>query len=171
MKRRQTALEHSASAVFDPLASDVISEMLGLLPPLAGGVDVVFDCAGIQPSLDAALKAVRPRGTIVNIAIWEKEAKLDMNLIMYKETVFTGKSVYIFIWIQAIHGYRPATLGYHQVHAEVIRLLSEGRFPGLEKYITRKIGLEDVVEKGIKSLLTEKDTQSKLVSPLKCLYA
>lgn len=90
--RRSTALGHFASAVFDPLSCDVASEVLQLLPPLAGGVDVVFDCAGNQASLDTALKAVKPRGNIAEIAVWEKDATLNVNRIMAKEILFTGGS-------------------------------------------------------------------------------
>lgn len=53
-------------------------------------------------------------------------------------------------------------IGYDRVHGEVIEALGAGKFPGLEKLITRKIGLNEVVEKGIKALITEKDTQSEL---------
>lgn len=52
-------------------------------------------------------------------------------------------------------------IGYDRVHGEVVQALGEGKFQGLEKLITRKISLKDVVEKGIKALMAEKDTQSK----------
>lgn len=52
-------------------------------------------------------------------------------------------------------------IGYDRVHGEVVQALAEGKFQGLEKLITRKISLQDVVEKGIKALMAEKDTQSK----------
>lgn len=162
LTRRQTALEHSASAVFDPLASDVIPQVLSFLAPGAGGVDIVFDCAGIQASLNTALKVVRPRGNVVDIAVWGTEAKLDMGIVMFKEIILTGK---LLIYHTAsdsltISLLGLATIGYDKVHAEVIKLLAEGNFPGIEKFITRKIGFEDVVEKGIKALVAEKDTQS-----------
>jgi (R,R)-butanediol dehydrogenase/meso-butanediol dehydrogenase/diacetyl reductase len=45
------------------------------------GVDVVFDCAGVQPGLTAALDALKHTGTLVNVAMWEQpvrsEAVLD----------------------------------------------------------------------------------------------
>lgn len=62
---------------------------------------------------------------------------------------------------------RIGIIGYDRVHQEVVDALAEGKFKGLEKLITRKIPLEEVVEKGIKALMTEKDTQSesKLSAP------
>lgn len=40
--------------------------------------------------------------------------------------------------------------------------VAAGKFQGLEKLVTKKIGLEDLVENGIKALIAEKDTQSEL---------
>ena len=57
------------------------------------------------------------------------------------------------------------TIGYDRDHGEVIQALAEGKFPGLEKFITKKIDLKDLVEDGIKCLISEKDTQSKLPLP------
>ena len=36
------------------------------------GVDVVFDCAGVQAGLEAAFDAITHLGTFVNVAVWEK---------------------------------------------------------------------------------------------------
>ena len=36
------------------------------------GVDVVFDCAGVQPGLEAGFDALKHAGVFVNVAVWEK---------------------------------------------------------------------------------------------------
>lgn len=36
------------------------------------GVDIVFDCAGVQPGLEAAFEALKHGGIVVNIAVWDK---------------------------------------------------------------------------------------------------
>ena len=51
-------------------------------------------------------------------------------------------------------------LGYDRVHGELMDAVAAGKFLGLEKLVTKKIGIADVVEEGIFSLLKEKDTQS-----------
>ena len=33
------------------------------------GVDIVFDCAGVAAGLEAACKAIKIKGTVVNVAI------------------------------------------------------------------------------------------------------
>lgn len=67
-------------------------DLLGLVKGATDGqgVDVVFDAAGIQASIDAALACVRPKGTIANVAIWEKDAQVNMNAILTKEIYLTG---------------------------------------------------------------------------------
>ena len=42
-------------------------------------------------------------------------------------------------------------------HPELLRAVGRGLFVGLENLVSRKIGLEDLVEKGIKGLIKEKD--------------
>lgn len=54
-------------------------------------------------------------------------------------------------------------IGYDHVHAELLKAVAEGKFTGLEKFITKKIALEDVVEEGIKVLMNDKE-QSELLS-------
>ena len=85
-----------------------------------------------------------------------------MCLFMFKEIILTGKPPFYYSPSDSLTMslLDLATIGYDKVDAEVIKLLAEGNFPGIEKFITRKIGFEDVVEKGIKALVAEKDTQS-----------
>ena len=54
-------------------------------------------------------------------------------------------------------------IGYDRVHSEMLEAVGAGKFVGLEKLITRKIGLEDVVEKGIKALMEDKEQSEPLM--------
>ena len=56
---------------------------------------------------------------------------------------------------------RIASLAYNHRHEELIKVVAEGKIPKLEELITRKITFDDFVEKGIKALINEKDTQSR----------
>ncbi|KAI0357736.1 NAD(P)-binding protein [Trametes cingulata] len=150
LKRRELALKNGASSVFDPTAqgTDVVAEAARVT---AGrGVDIVLDCAGTQKTLDTAFLAVKPRGHIVNIAVWEKRPLLDIDSLTYKEVILTS------------------VLAYDRVHADMLHAIAEGKFnvDGLASLITRRISLQDVVDKGIKALIHEKDEHVKiLVSP------
>ena len=48
-------------------------------------------------------------------------------------------------------------MAYDRDHPEMLRAVAEGKFNGLENLITRRIGLEDFVEKGIHALIHEQD--------------
>ena len=86
--RRESALKLHASAVFNPLADDVVAETCRATK---WGADVVFDCAGIQASFDAALGAVRTQGNVVEVAVWEKSPVINMGALQTKEAVLTGQ--------------------------------------------------------------------------------
>ena len=101
-QRRKMAEEHHADAVFNPLKEDVAAEVLKVTDGI--GADVVFDCAGIQASNALAVKAVRPRGTVMDIALWGTEpAKIDMNVVLAKEITITGASYVYTPWHRVPH--------------------------------------------------------------------
>ena len=73
------------------------------------GVDIVFDCAGVAAGLEAACQSIKPRGTIVNVAIWEKAVPFQPNNLVFRE----GKYL--------------ACLGYvQQDFKDVIQAISSG---------------------------------------------
>ena len=68
--RKQAAFALGADAVVDPTAEDVVAGMESLNS--GEGPDVVFDCAGVGPTLDQAFNMVRWRGQVVLVAVpWE----------------------------------------------------------------------------------------------------
>ncbi|KAI0725437.1 alcohol dehydrogenase GroES domain protein [Fomitopsis betulina] len=140
--RRETALKLHASAAFNPLSEDTVALTYRATH---GGADVVYDCAGIQASFDAALAAVRTQGNVVEVAVWEKNPVINISALQTKEAVLT------------------ASQAYDRRHPELINAVAEGRFSNLEELITRRIALDDFVEKGIKTLIADKDTQIKIL--------
>jgi len=142
-QRRDTALRLSASAVFDPLSTNVAEETLKATKGV--GASVVFDCAGIQASLDTALTAVRPRGNVVEVAVWDKSPMLDITALQSKEILLT------------------ASQACDREHPELIQAVADGKLPGLEDLITKKIPLEDLLEEGILALARDRDTQIKIL--------
>ena len=50
------------------------------------GVDIVFDCAGIQPGLQDGVEAVRHRGTYLNVAGWEKSVSIAAVGVLLRST-------------------------------------------------------------------------------------
>jgi threonine dehydrogenase-like Zn-dependent dehydrogenase len=74
--------------VIDPTAVDVVEEVDRLTG--GEGADVGFDAAGVQVAVDSAFKAIKARGTLVNIAVWEKRAALQMNDVVFRERAYMG---------------------------------------------------------------------------------
>jgi threonine dehydrogenase-like Zn-dependent dehydrogenase len=86
--RQRFAKEFGAHRVVDPRVDDAVAvsrELSG-----GDGPDVVFDCAGVPASIKTACEAVRAKGTVVNVAIWEKEIPFQPNVLGFKEAVFTS---------------------------------------------------------------------------------
>lgn len=87
-RRREFATEFGAHHVIDPTTTDVVTQVQKLTGGL--GADVGFDCAGVQVAVDSAFKAIKARGTLVNVAVWEKRATLNMNDIVFRERAYMG---------------------------------------------------------------------------------
>ncbi|KAK5018771.1 hypothetical protein LTR60_000499 [Cryomyces antarcticus] len=145
--RQAFAREFGAHHVLDPRTDDTVA----MSKELCGGEDgpdIVFDCAGVPASLVTACQAVKARGTVVNVAIWEKEVPFQPNMLVFREAKYC------------------AVLGYQRVDFEaVIQALGSGALKPASM-ITRKIKLEDLVEGGIKTLVSQKDKHVKILVDL-----
>lgn len=68
--RREAAAKLGADVVIDPTKEDPVSRMVSVTGGI--GPDVIFDCAGIESTLDQALNTVRRSGQVVLVAVpWE----------------------------------------------------------------------------------------------------
>lgn len=86
--RQRYAREFGAHHVLDPKTYDLVA----ISRQLTGqdGPDIVFDCAGVPASIVTAFKAVKARGTVVNVAIWEREVPFQPNMLVLKEAHYTA---------------------------------------------------------------------------------
>jgi threonine dehydrogenase-like Zn-dependent dehydrogenase len=80
--RRGAASRVGATAVVDPMVERAPSVARQLAPD---GVDLVFDTTGADAAVDDAIRALKPHGTLVNVAGWQDRARLDMGRLMAKE--------------------------------------------------------------------------------------
>ena len=67
-RRKQVA--DFALKVLNPISNDIEKECKAATEN--EGVDVVFDCAGVQVALDAGFKAIAHEGLYVMVAVWER---------------------------------------------------------------------------------------------------
>ncbi|RDW59629.1 hypothetical protein BP6252_12716 [Coleophoma cylindrospora] len=141
--RQRFDLHFGADYVLDPRTDDVLKEVRCLTD--GNGVDIAFDCAGVAPGLKAACQAIKARGTVVNVSIWEKAIPFQPNDLVFKEGKFL------------------ACLGYVRKDFEdVIEAIASGAMkPG--DMVTRRVALENVVEDGFKTLINHKEDHVKIL--------
>ncbi|KAF9768926.1 hypothetical protein IL306_013718 [Fusarium sp. DS 682] len=142
-KRREFAKKFGAHHVFDPTKDDIVAEVKKLTG--GSGADVGFDAAGSQHAIDAAFDCLKARAVLVNIAVWEKRAQLNMNQIVFRERSYVGCATY--------------ALGDFE---EVIEALSNGKITP-EGMITKVIKMDKVVEEGFQTLINDKDNHVKIL--------
>jgi (R,R)-butanediol dehydrogenase / meso-butanediol dehydrogenase / diacetyl reductase len=112
------------------------------------GVDAVFEAAGTDEALALALRAVRRRGVVVNVALRGGRATLDLDRALGHEITVVGST------------------GYLDDHPEVLRHLAAGAFTGVDRLITGRVPLEHAVADGFEPLLRRRGEHVKiLVSP------
>jgi threonine dehydrogenase-like Zn-dependent dehydrogenase len=107
--RQKFAKQFGADTILDPRKDDIVQKAHDLTGGL--GVDIVFDCAGVAVGLGAACKAIKVKGTVVNVAIWEKAVPFQPNDLVFRE------------------GKYAACLGYvKQDFRDVIEAIATGKF-------------------------------------------
>jgi (R,R)-butanediol dehydrogenase/meso-butanediol dehydrogenase/diacetyl reductase len=143
--RKAKAQGAGADVVLDPIGTDVpdaIREVTG-----GAGADVAFECAGIDAVLASAIGSVRPGGTVVNVAIWGHVPQVAVNELVFSEVSVIG------------------SLAYCGDHTDTIALLRDGKVDA-EQFITGRIGLDDLIKRGFRELIDNKEENVKiLVSP------
>ena len=87
-KRRQFSVQFGAHHIVDPTNENIVTRVKELTG--GRGADVAFDAAGVQTAVDTAFEALKARGTLVNIAIWEKKAQVAMNELVFRERRYMG---------------------------------------------------------------------------------
>ncbi|KAI9810687.1 MAG: hypothetical protein M1827_006146 [Pycnora praestabilis] len=142
-QRKDFAKKFGAHYVLDPTKDDIVAKCRELCG--GKGVNVAFDAAGVQAGLNSAILATRARGTIVNIAVWEKPATVNVNDLVFRERKYLGIATYV--------------AGDFQ---EVIDAIASGDMKPAPM-ITLKIKLNEVEEKGFKALTTDKGQVKILV--------
>ena len=145
-KRIETAKETGvADHVFNPQEVDVVEEVVKVTD--GKGADLGFEATSVDVVLNTLFAAVRKAGVIVNVSIWGHKPEADLATMVTKEQDLRG------------------TIGYYNSHEPSIELVSSGKVD-LKPFITHKIALDDLVDKGFDILINHNDTAVKiLVSP------
>lgn len=144
--RRQKALDAGAAKyAVSPVEVDLVEEVNRITDGV--GADLAFECTSVQVVFDTLMDVLRPHGVLQVVSIWGKPGSIDMHKLVMKELDIRG------------------TIGYVNTHPDTIALVESGKID-LKPFITGKIGLEDLVDKGFDTLINHNETAVKiLVSP------
>ncbi|KAK8023650.1 hypothetical protein PG993_011716 [Apiospora rasikravindrae] len=143
-KRKEFARQCGATTVLDPQEEDVVSRCKSLCGG-GQGPAVALECAGVAASINSACRAVRTKGLIVNVALWEEPVPIDMMALLFGEKRLAS----------------AVSLTASDFRA-VIDALERGRLQ-VEGMITHRIKMDEVVHKGFEALMKEKDTTIKVL--------
>lgn len=141
--RAAAAERLGATTVLNPLTDDVPARVRELTH--GRGVDAAFDAAAAPTSFGAAVLSVRPRGTVVNVAVWEDTIPMQPNVLLLSEAVITGSLAYT-----------PAEF------ERAVELGVSGRYD-LASLVTRTIALEEIVTEGFERLSTDPGKDVKVL--------
>lgn len=160
--RKEFAKKFGAHYVLDPSKDDVVARVKDICD--GRGANVAFDAAGVQAGLDQALQAIRARGTLVNIAVWEKAATIKPNSLCFRERNYMGVATYQDGDFQDVLD--ACSSGESTIHGDFrTQRLKYSILGSLkpEAMITRKIQMDEVEEKGYKALIEDKEHQVKVL--------
>lgn len=143
-ERREIAKQVGAHTVINPLEVDAVEVIKHATNGI--GVDVAFEVAGIEPTIQAAIQATRVEGNVVNISIWEKAANIPLNNFILTERRMTS------------------IIAYRNIFPQVIQLIANNQIQASE-LVTKHIKLENIVSEGFDALTKNKNQIKILVSP------
>jgi (R,R)-butanediol dehydrogenase/meso-butanediol dehydrogenase/diacetyl reductase len=144
-RRIEAARQCGATAIINPNVEDPLKRAGEITE--GEGFDVVVECAGQEATGLLAGRLTRTRGKLVVMGVFEKPAPLDFTDLVFREKTVMG----------SMSGYG--------LFDQAIEMMKDPRFKG-NVLITRRIGLEDIIQEGFRPLLAEKHKHVKtLVSP------
>lgn len=129
--RQEYAKRSGADYVLDPAEVDVAAEVKRLTDGV--GADAAFETTGAKAGFDAGLAAIKFDGILVVTSIWEGETSFNPNVLVFSEKRIVG------------------TIAYRHEFPATIAQMADGRIKA-EGYVTAKVHLDDIVEKGFGAL-------------------
>jgi (R,R)-butanediol dehydrogenase/meso-butanediol dehydrogenase/diacetyl reductase len=141
--RRAMAERAGVTAAFDPAATDVAREVLERTDGL--GADCAVECSGSQPGLDTCIESVRRAGTVAVIAIHLGDRTVQPEGWVWRDLTVAG--VWSFkIWDTP----------------RILAQVAAGTLP-VERIVTSRIDVHDVVSSGIERLADPGGDQVKIL--------
>lgn len=141
--RRDMAERNGASTVVDPASADVSALVIERTGGL--GADCAIECSGSQPGLDACTASVRRAATVAVIA-----------LHLGDRTVQPEGWVWRDLTVAAVWSFKIWDTG------RILAQIAAGTLP-VERIVTSRIAMRDIVSKGIERLADPAGDQVKVL--------
>lgn len=141
-ERLAIAKKMGATHVLNPTKVDVVATVLA--ETNGDGVDVTFEAAGVQATLNTAVSATKRKGCVLILALFMAPVEISMFEALVKELTI-----------------KP-TLAYANEFPQVIDMMATKRI-NVEQVITNRTQLEQIVPDGIRKLLDDKSEAKILV--------
>lgn len=124
--RRALAEDLGATATVDPTAADVISAVAGATGLAPGGVDVVFECAGVRETVEQSMRLARAGGKVVIVGVTPQGMKAEFEPfdLLFRELKVLGSFL------------NPYT------HRRAAELIASGAIE-IDRLISRQVALEN----------------------------
>jgi (R,R)-butanediol dehydrogenase/meso-butanediol dehydrogenase/diacetyl reductase len=106
--------------------------------------DTVYECVGIDATLETSIQLARKAGTVMVMGVYEKPPKISMNYFQEGERILLTSQAYV------------DELG------TVLERMALGQIPSNE-LITARIPLDRIVDEGFEELLNFPDKHAKIV--------
>ncbi|QKY21840.1 2,3-butanediol dehydrogenase (plasmid) [Halolamina sp. CBA1230] len=145
--RRELAAEVGADETLDPTGTDAVAH---ITEETDGGVDVAFEAAGIEQTVQDAITSTAPAGNITVVSIFEDSVELHPNEFVMGERTLTGTLAYK-------GGPQSA-----EDFGAIIDMFESGALDP-EALISSRINLENVVEDGFEALLDPERDEVKVL--------
>jgi (R,R)-butanediol dehydrogenase/meso-butanediol dehydrogenase/diacetyl reductase len=134
--RAKRCREFGATEVFNPLECDLEREILERTDGV--GVDIAFECTGVESAINDCFRILRKRGMYVQSGLNVEKIKVNPFDWAFKDLNMVG------LWCFNTYDF-----------PSMINLISTGRLP-VEKSVTKKIKVNDIVREGFEVLTGDK---------------
>ncbi|MGF0311426.1 2,3-butanediol dehydrogenase [Rhodococcus sp. IEGM1428] len=128
---RRASIEALGAKTLDPTALDIPAHIADLTD--GKGADAIYDAAGVQPAVEAALGCIGARKPLVSVAIYEKPLTTPLQKLVMNESRIQGSLCYTSADYEA-----------------VIDLMSQGHYDTTGW--VDKIALDGVIDDGFEAL-------------------
>src|ERR1700728_2447373 len=91
-RKRARAIALGADAAIDARTPDVAGQVR---TALGGSADVVFDCVGIQSSMDQAIAIADKGGTVVVVGVPAREVTVPLPIVQHPQIRIQGSATYL----------------------------------------------------------------------------